>query len=274
MQIGVQRDRAGRAIPPSRPRRPNTPSILRQLKYVWLPTSDPSDPSDNIMLWAASVLCFFGFFRSGELTLPSASAFNPTVHLAWGDVVVNSTHMPSLVQVHLKRSKCDQLGNGVNVFVGRTGDTLCPVTAVMAYVATRGPHPGPFFQFTDQTPLTKPRFVARVCQALSRAGITDTDYCGHSFRIGVAAAAARAGIEDSTSQALGRWNRQAFLRYIRMDRDDLARFSCHWPRLAADCRPEGALTIFSDLRLYLGVGTCYLVLRILFSLCVLLISYL
>ncbi len=119
----------------------------------------------------------------------------------------------------------EQLGNGVDVFVGRTGDTLCPVTAVMAYVATRGPHPGPFFQFTDHTPLTKPRFVARVRQALSRAGITDTDYSGHSFRIGAATAAARAGIEDSTIQALGRWNSQAFLRYIRMDRDDLARFS-------------------------------------------------
>ena len=48
----------------------------------------------------------------------------------------------------------DQLGRGVYVFVGRTGNVLCPVEAITGYVDIRL---GPFFQFEDCTPLTKPK---------------------------------------------------------------------------------------------------------------------
>ncbi len=117
------------------------------------------------------------------------------------------------------------MGVGVDVFVGRTGDCLCPVAAVLTYVAARGPAAGSFFRFADGTPLTKPRFITRVRQGLRRAGIQEANYSGHSFRIGAVTAAAYAGVEDSTIQALGRWNSDAFRRYIRMQRETLASFS-------------------------------------------------
>jgi hypothetical protein len=72
------------------------------------------------MLWAAACLCFFGFFRSGELTVPSAQGFDPTIHLSWGDVAVDNPTNPTAIRVLLKRSKCDQFGKGVSVFIGRT----------------------------------------------------------------------------------------------------------------------------------------------------------
>ncbi len=53
------------------------------------------------------------------------------------------------------------------------------------------------------TPLTKPRFVVKVRAALERVGVSGTGYSGHSFRSGAATAAAQAGIEDSSIQALG-----------------------------------------------------------------------
>ncbi len=92
-------------------------------------------------------------------------------------------------------------------------------------MVARGLIPGDFFQFADQMPLTKPRFVAAMRQALRQAGIPEGDYSGHSFRIGAATTAAHAGIEDSIIQVLGRWNSHAFLRYIQMERDSLAHFS-------------------------------------------------
>lgn len=98
------------------------------------------------MLWAAASLCFFGFFRSGELFVPTLTAFDERVHLAWGDVAVDNQKNPSSLRVHLKRSKCDQFGRGVDVYVGRTGSCLCPVAAVLAYMVSRGPGPGPFFR--------------------------------------------------------------------------------------------------------------------------------
>ncbi len=78
---GVQRDRANKALPPSRQRLPITPAILRRLHQVWFPP--PGTPClDDILVWAAATLCFFGFFRAGELMVPTVGAFEQSVHLA------------------------------------------------------------------------------------------------------------------------------------------------------------------------------------------------
>ena len=140
-------------------------------------------------------------------------------------VAVDSAVPPASVRIHLKRSMCDQLGSGVDIFVGRTGTDVCPVALTIEYVRRRGPTPGPFFRRRDGTPLTKAFFVARVREALVEMGMESHQYSGHSFRIGAATAAAQAGFEDSVIQALGRWSSTAFLRYIRTPRDQLAAFS-------------------------------------------------
>ncbi len=177
------------------------------------------------MLWAAVTSCFFGFFIAGELTVPTLSSYNATAHLSWGDVTIDDPTNPTRVCIYLKRSKCDQLGNGVRVYLGRTGDELCPTATTLAYVAARGNDSGPFFRFQDKSPLTKARFVAKVRDALKLAGVEYKNYSGNSFRRGAAATAAKAGIADSTIQALGRWNSAAFLAYIKISRDQLADFS-------------------------------------------------
>ena len=89
----------------------------------------------------------------------------------------------------------------------------------------RGPGQGPFFRCEDGTPLTKGAFVRKVKGLVTRAGLDANLYSGHSFRIGAATSAARAGIQDSTIQALGRWSSAAFLVYVRTPRDQLAGLS-------------------------------------------------
>ena len=63
----------------------------------------------------------------------------------------------------------------VTCFFGffRAGE-LCPVRAMLDYVARRGTGPGIFFRFEGGSPLTKNRFVERVRGALVRAGIETT----------------------------------------------------------------------------------------------------
>ena len=146
-------------------------------------------------------------------------------HLAWGDVSVDSVTHPSVVKVHLKFSKCDQLGKGIDVFLGRSGNRICPVAACLAYMAIHGPTPGPFFCGEDGAPLTKPQFVSLVHEVLTDAGLDATLYSGHSFRLGAATSAAQAGMEDSTIKALGRWSSTAFLLYIRTPKHHLAQLT-------------------------------------------------
>ena len=114
-------------------------------------------------------------------------------NLNWGDVAIDNIQSPSMVKVILKRSKTDQLGKGADVVVGKTGCSLCPVSALLAYMVRRGATLGPFFQFSNRQPLTKPVFTQRIRAALQAAGLPYANFAGHSFRIGAATTAARAG---------------------------------------------------------------------------------
>lgn len=181
-----------------------------------------SSNPEKVVIWAISSLAFFGFFRLGELLPQSPSVFNPATDLAWGDVAIDDTANPTMVKVHLKKSKCDQFGSGIDAIVGRTGWDLCPVSALVQYINLRRDRAGPFFQTSSHEVVAKPWFVAKIRQILNAVGLPQQDYAGHSFRIGAATTAALA---DSTIQSLGRWHSTAFLQYIRPPREKLASVS-------------------------------------------------
>ena len=87
---GIKRTEAEKGVE-RRERLPITPCILRQIKAVWdLSASDP----DVVMLWAACCLGFFGFLRSGEMTVPSDTAYDPAVHLNLNDIAVDNAASP------------------------------------------------------------------------------------------------------------------------------------------------------------------------------------
>ena len=69
-----------------------------------------------------------------------------------------------------------------------------------------GPGPGPLFRFADGAGLTRSRFVAQIREALRTAGVDESRYNGHSFRIGAATTAAARGIEDCVIKTVGRWD--------------------------------------------------------------------
>ena len=95
----------------------------------------------------------------------------------------------------------------------------------MTYVAIRGKEQGSLFMFKDKRLLTRDRFVARVREALSTAGVNATSYSGHSFRIGAATTARRKGLSLEKIQTLGRWKSSAYLLYIRLPREELSSVS-------------------------------------------------
>jgi len=80
----------------------------------------------------------------------------------------------------LKASKTDPFQRGVTIYIGRTGEGLCPVAAALDYMVQRGSGGGPLFLFEDGRYLTKDRFVVAVRRALRRAGLDPIRYAGHS----------------------------------------------------------------------------------------------
>ena len=219
---GVKRIQA-KAGMRERPRLPISPELLLKLRSVWLGGS--TTDRDQKMLWAASVLCFFGFMRSGEITVPSEESYEECSHLSVLDVTVDNVSCPSMLRVHLKASKTDPFRAGIDIFVGRAVGPLCPVSAVLDYMVARGPSPGQLFIFQDGRHLTRTLFVARVREALSATGVNSGLYSGHSFRSGAATTAAARGIGDATIQLLGRWRSDAYKAYIKTPRHALAGIS-------------------------------------------------
>ena len=118
-----------------------------------------------------------------EATVPTQSAYDPTVHLSMADVQVDSTVAPSVVSVTLKASKTDPFREGVTIYMGRTHADVCPVGALLGYIAHRGLAPGPLFHFQDGKYLTRDLLVREIRLALGSIGIDVSAYSGHSFRI-------------------------------------------------------------------------------------------
>ena len=219
VQAGVVRSRQPNPSP--RKRLPITAPILASMGDTLMASSNP----EKCVVWAVACTAFFGFFRLGELLPESAAAFNPAASLAWGDVAVDNHTAPRMVQIHLKRSKCDQAGAGSDIVLGVTGLHLCPVRALLRFIEIRGSQPGAFFLNSAHMPVTKPWFVTQIRELLASMGLQQQDYAGHSFRIGAATTAALAGLEDSLIQTLGRWHSAAFLQYIRTPKEQLAAVS-------------------------------------------------
>lgn len=217
VQAGISRARLATNAQP-RVRLPITARTLTGIHHHLFTAEHP----DRLVVWAIASTAFFGFFRLGELLPESAGAPHP---LSWGDVAVDSHTHPQMIQIHLKRSKCDQFGVGSDIVVGRTGTTTCPVTALLQYIAVRGDRPGPFFLDKSGSPVIKAWFVGHIRTALRALGLPQGDFAGHSFRIGAATTAALMGVEDSAIQTLGRWQSSAFLQYIRTPKERLAALS-------------------------------------------------
>ena len=135
----------------SRPTRlPITPTILRHLYSVWCVQTMPYS---NRMLWAACCLGFSAFLRSGEFTCPSLSAYVSSM-LSPRDIATDSLSSPTFLAITLRSSKTDLFGTWHSLYIGATGNYLCPVAAILSYMAIRPPLPGPLFIHENGRPLS------------------------------------------------------------------------------------------------------------------------
>ena len=101
------------------------------------------------------------------MTVQSNSSFNPSVNLVIDDIAIDNSANPTLVRVSIKASKTDPFRKGVSIFLGRTYNDICPIAALLAYLAAQGQQgAGPLFRFKDGHYLTRQHFVEHVRTAL------------------------------------------------------------------------------------------------------------
>ena len=139
--------------------------------------------------------------RAGEFTAVSMA---PPGYLL-SEVAINSRFVPTVVRLRLCRAKTDPFGRGLEIFLGVSGIEVCPVTALMRYLAVRPPGDGLLLVWENRQPLTRTTFVTLLKRRLQSAGLDMSQFSGHSLYIGAATSAAAAGVPDHLIKTFGRW---------------------------------------------------------------------
>jgi len=180
---------------------------------------------NNVILWAACCLAFFGFLRVGEFTIPAKGSYNKSSHLSLSDIALDKHDNSQLFRITIKQSKTDPFRKGLKVYLGATNKPVWSITGITSYLAARGNCQGSLFVTNDGNGLTRQTFTALLDPLLAKLHLNIKNYNTHSFRIGVATSAAEAHILDNYIKMLDRWCSNAYQYYISTPPQDLAALS-------------------------------------------------
>ena len=173
---------------------------------------------DHIMIWAAMTLAHFACLRTAEFVSKNDVVFEKHSQLLEGDVSFCTLNQGERgLKVHLKSSKTDSTGKGLNVLVGCTGTHVCAACAMTDYLGSLGSHQldRPLFRWHNGMYLTRAAFVKETKRLVQAVGLDSSKYSGHSYRSGGATSGALAGFSALELKLLGRWNSDAYEGYIR-----------------------------------------------------------
>ena len=165
----------------------------------------------RVLLQAMFSIAFFGLCRIGEITKQP----DGLVSLFNNQVSINSDYL-LLTIVHFKHNKAKR---PIVLKIHRQVDnSICPLLAMINYLSVRPPQDGPLFCFPDGKPISRNFFTKNLKFCINFCGLDSKQYSSHSFRIGGASYLASLGLSDTQLRTMGRWDSNAFLRYIRNQR--------------------------------------------------------
>ena len=142
------------------------------------------------MLWCAFTLAFYGFLRVSEYT-----------NLRWCDVTLTTDHL----SIILHQSKTDPFRRGCTVKIFKTKSSTCPCHAFEVYRKLSG-IVAPItllFKAGRFHPLSHAAVTKTLRELLHQAGLNESQYASHSFRIGEATTAAAVGLPAWLIKSLG-----------------------------------------------------------------------
>lgn len=192
-----------------------TVDLLREM-VVMVNCMDDLSPVGKALLRAIFVIAYFGAFRISEYLISS----DRLKLLSLDNVsLVRSGAMAGSMRFVLYKTKNNPSGPYQEVFFPPIpNDVICPVTALQDYLRLRPRTESDvsFFLDLDGSPLVARSFNEVLRSVLARMSISHVElFSSKSFRIGAASDAFALNIPVSDIQALGRWQSEAFMYYIR-----------------------------------------------------------
>ena len=202
--------------------------ITYELLAQWKPFFNPQNDVDRLW-WAVFTLAHFALMRAAEFTVPSQYSFTSNNHLVNSDVQFKllDSNLKYMV-VHLKQSKTDSKGNGIDIYIGCTGTTVCAYCAMVQFVSLKRHNNdplSPLFVFSNGALVTKSLLTKTIKLYVVRIGLDPDKYSGHSFRSGGATTMASNNFADWEIKLGGRWTSEAYQRYIRTPVPQLIQFA-------------------------------------------------
>ena len=222
-------------------RLPMTVEILKMLRLI-LDLEKKMSMAYKSLVWAVSLMSFWGSFRVGEVLSKTARTIDPEKDLLKRDVILTSKKVGGksreFLQVSLKSPK-EAHGNGVPIVVEvfGTGDSLCPIKAFKEYTDLVGivKLNSAAFRLPVSGEAYRHQRFNNDLRSLLAPYIKYGKISGHSFRAGLASLMAKKGFSQDEIKGVGRWNSAAFLKYVKSGRLVRCRFS---ERLAMAVREE------------------------------------
>ena len=141
--------------------------------------------------------------------------------------------------LRLKQSKTDIKHTGVQIILSATGMPTCPVTALRRlFNHVKQPASAPLFMLSNGA-FSRVSVISILKSRLTRAGLSETGFSGHSFRKGAAQHAFDQGMLDSQIQKLGRWTSNSFQLYFETSLEALFNLNLRFQTACSLAIPRG-----------------------------------
>lgn len=161
---------------------------------------------------AAFSLAYFGLLRVGEIVTTDWKQADYALRLDDVNIAKDETSLT----LRIRKSKNNHTGKPIVMRISRVANSkICPVSAVISYLKVREHVPGVFLLHANNKPVTRNQFNAVLAKVINFLQLPVSRFKSHSFRIGRATSLAMAGVPCKVIQQLGRWNSNAYTKYIR-----------------------------------------------------------
>lgn len=197
---------------------PVTPEILLGLRSVL-----NLDSVEDSGMWAAAIVAFFCLLRKSNLFPDTLAKANTDRQLTRGDFLFFSDK----IHVTIKWSKTVQFSQRVRIIPlpAMPGSPFCPLTAVLQHFRITKEAGSTELAFLVNSkpciPLTSPKFIEKLKDAITSMGLSSSEFSSHSFRRGGASYALQCGISSENIRILGDWKSNCYTSYIGHDCNSL-----------------------------------------------------